>query len=250
MEGFGYINQQQKPAMTTQVPKIQVGRFGFGTVTKVRRDLGVFVDIGLPDKDVVVSLDYLSQLKELWPKEGDQLFIGLEVDDKDRIWGILADENTFLSMMKQVKREDNWQNKEVHATVYRLKLAGTFVITDDYYQGFIHPSERYKEPRLGEKITARVVGISPHGYLNLSLKPRAYEVIDDDANMLLTFLQMAPDHKIPFTDKSNPEAIKQEFGISKGQFKRAIGHLLKARRIKQEDGYTILIENTLKSDSE
>lgn len=250
VEGFGYVNQQQKLAFSTVIPKIQVGRYGFGTVTKVRRDLGVFVDIGLPDKDVVVSLDYLSELKELWPKEGDRLFIGLEVDDKDRIWGVLADENIFLSMMKRVKKEDNWQNKEVTATVYRLKLAGTFVITDDYYQGFIHPSERFKEPRLGEKVKARVIGISPHGYLNLSLKPRAHEVISDDANMILTFLNMSPEHKIPFTDKSSPEAIKAEFGISKGQFKRALGHLLKARLIRQEDGYTILIDNPLNSSKE
>jgi predicted RNA-binding protein (virulence factor B family) len=43
-------------------------------------------------------------------------------------------------------------------------------------------------------------------------------VIGDDAAMILTFLERAQDHKIPFTDKSDPEAIKQTFGISKGQF--------------------------------
>lgn len=243
VEGFFYINQNQKYSFTTKIPAIRMGHYGFGTVKKVRRDLGVFVDIGLPDKDIVVSLDYLSELKELWPKEGDRLMISLEVDEKERMWGILAPENIFLGLAKKIQNKEKWQNKEISGTVYRLKLAGTFVLTDDYYQGFIHPSERYQEPRLGQHIQARVIGISSHGYLNLSLKPRAYEVIDDDAQMILTFLNRSPEKKISFTDKSDPEEIKATFGISKGQFKRALGHLMKAKKIKQEKGYTILIEN-------
>ena len=60
-----------------------------------------------------------------------------------------------------------------------------------------------------------------------SLKPRSHEVISDDALMILTFLERANDHQIPFTDKSSPDEIKQTFGISKAQFKRALGHLMK-----------------------
>lgn len=242
VEVFFYVNLHQKNACTTQIPHIRIGRYGFGTVKSVRRDLGVFVDIGLPDKEVVVSLDILPELRELWPKEGDKLYITISVDDKQRIWGILADENILLSLMKRPLVEQDWQNKEVEATVYRLKLAGTFVITSDFYQGFIHPSERFNEPRLGQTLKARVIGLSPHGYLNLSLKPRAYEVIDDDAQMVLTFLQRSPEGKLPFTDKSSPELIKAQFGISKAQFKRAIGHLLKEKLIKQEDGFTVLLD--------
>ncbi len=47
------------------------------TVTEVRKDLGVFVDVGIPDKEIVVSLDVLPELKELWPKKGDNLYIKL-----------------------------------------------------------------------------------------------------------------------------------------------------------------------------
>ncbi len=35
-------------------------------MTDVRRNLGVFVDIGLPDKDIAVSLDELPTMHELW----------------------------------------------------------------------------------------------------------------------------------------------------------------------------------------
>ncbi|MFD2387742.1 CvfB family protein [Enterococcus rivorum] len=239
VEGFGYLNQKQEPEMTTVIPSSRVGQFAFGTVTGTRKDLGAFVDISLNDKDVVVSLDELPMMRELWPKKGDQLMISLKVDNKDRIWGELADEKIFKAMSKVGTEE--MKNKDLSGIVYRLKMAGTYILTDDFYIGFIHPEERFQEPHLGETVNGRVIGVRPDGILNLSLKPRAHEAIGDDAAMILTFLERAADHKIAFTDKSNPEEIKQTFGISKGQFKRAIGNLLK-QRIKQEDGYTILID--------
>ncbi|MDF9446059.1 DNA-binding protein, partial [Limosilactobacillus mucosae] len=101
------------------------------------------------------------------------LMMALKVDDKNRIWGQLADESVFEAIAN--RPDPRMKNKDVKATVYRLKMAGTFVITDDYCLGFIHPSERDQEPRLGQRISARVIGLSSHGSLNLSLKPRAYQ---------------------------------------------------------------------------
>jgi len=121
-------------------------------------------------------------------------------------------------------------------------LAGSYLLTEDFHVGFVHPSERYQEPRLGEVVKGRVIGVRPDGVLNVSLKPRAYEAISDDAAMILTFLERAADHQIPYTDKSTPEEILQTFGISKGQFKRAIGNLFKQRLIEQKDGVTKLIK--------
>ncbi|EOH98516.1 hypothetical protein UAW_01112 [Enterococcus haemoperoxidus ATCC BAA-382] len=240
VEGFGYMNQKQEPEMTTLIPTARIGQYAFGTVTGTRRDLGAFVDIGLKDKDVVVSLDELPVMRELWPKKGDQLMVALKVDNKERIWGELADEKIFKAMAKPGTEE--LKNENISGIVYRLKMIGSFVLTDDFYIAFIHPSERYQEPRLGERVNGRVIGVRPDGTLNISLKPRGYEAISDDAAMILTFLERSADHKIPFTDKSNPEEIKQTFGISKAQFKRAIGNLLKQGKITQETGFTILKE--------
>ncbi len=242
VRGFVYENENHQLQMTCQhIPTVQVDHYDFGTVVGVRRDLGVFVDIGLPNKDIVVSLDDLPNLKHLWPQKGDRLMMALKVDDKNRIWGQLADESVFEAIAN--RPNPRMKNKDVKATVYRLKMAGTFVITDDYCLGFIHPSERDQEPRLGQRISARVIGLSSHGSLNLSLKPRAYQAIGEDAQMLLEMLRRTPDHTLPFTDKSDPEAIRQEFGISKGQFKRAVGHLLKARMVSMVNGKLILIKD-------
>ncbi|MBU5585155.1 DNA-binding protein, partial [Enterococcus sp. S181_ASV_20] len=64
VEGFGYVNQKKEAIFTTIIPQVRIGHYAFGEVTDVRRDLGVFVNIGLPDKDMVVSLDEMPSMKE------------------------------------------------------------------------------------------------------------------------------------------------------------------------------------------
>lgn len=241
LEGFGYQNQKQQNIFTTKIPSVRKDHQDFAEVIASRKDLGVFVDIGLKDKEIVVSLDELPEMRQLWPKKGDQLLVSLKTDEKDRVWATLAEDVDFLAMSKAATKEE-MHNKNVSGIVYRLKLVGTFFITDERYIGFIHPSERFEEPRLGEKVSGRVIGVRPDGMLNVSLKPRGYEVISSDAQMILTFLKRSEEGKIPFSDKSTPESIQETFAISKGQFKRALGSLMKEKMIKQEDGWTILIK--------
>lgn len=245
--GFAYENEAHDFQMTRDAPAAQVDHYGLGTVVRSQRTLGVFVNIGLPNKDIVVSLDDLPDIMELWPQQGDQLMIALREDAKHRLWGVLADGDVYQAIAQPAKK--HMQNANVVARSYQLKLVGTRVITENYELGFIHPSEREREPRLGEELHARVIGVHDDGTLNLSLRPRTYEAIDDDAAMLLASLEHAAEGRLDFSDKSDPAAIKAYFGISKGQFKRAIGHLLKARKITQHDGALWLVDSDKTSDT-
>ncbi|MFD1125896.1 S1 RNA-binding domain-containing protein [Lentilactobacillus raoultii] len=232
--GFTYENEQHKMQITRQIPKIRRDHYAFGTVVKGKFGLGVFVNIGLPNKDVVVSMDDLPTVTQLWPREGDQLLISLTVDNKARIWGHLADEEIFEAISRPVK--GHIQNQNLKARAYRLKLSGTRLLTEDYHLAFLHPSERLAEPRLGEEVSARVIGTLRDGSINLSTRPRAYQEIGEDAEMILAALEHTETKQLPFSDKSAPEDIKTYFGISKGAFKRALGHLLKEKLITQQDG--------------
>src|SRR5699024_10675967 len=89
-------------------------------------------------------------------------------------------------------------------------------------------------------VSGRVIGVREDGVLYISLLPRAYEVLDDDASMIFTLLKRAPDHRLPYHDKSDPDDIRQYFGISKGQFKRAVGRLMKHRLLLQDKDGTYL----------
>ncbi|PWG01109.1 CvfB family protein [Levilactobacillus bambusae] len=239
-KGFAYENETHHMQLTRNAPKVQVDHYAFGTVVRTQHNLGVFVNIGLPNKDIVVSVDDLPTIAEIWPQTGDQLMIAIRVDSKHRMWGVLADEEIFQAIAQPGNK--HMMNRDVEVIPYRLKMAGTRVISKGYQLGFVHPSEREREPRLGEPLKARVIGIHQDGSLNLSLKPRAYQAIDDDSAMLYAALQHSQTGSLPFTDKSNPDEIKAYFGLSKGAFKRAVGHLLKDRQIVQKDGQISLVE--------
>lgn len=240
VQGFAYSDLHQKLRLTTLPISATRDSYGWGVVTEVRRDLGVFLDTGLPDKQVVVSLDVLPEIKELWPKKGDKLYVSLEVDKKDRIWALPAPAEVFQKLAGPAY--DNMQNEKLRAIVYRLKLSGTFVyLPDNNMLGFIHPSERYTEPRLGQELEARVIGYRQvDRTLNLSLKPRSFEMLEADAQMILTYLE-GQGGFMTLNDKSSPAEIKATFGISKGQFKKALGGLMKAGKIKQDASRTELI---------
>lgn len=240
VKGFVYTDMKQRPRMTTKEVAATRSSFGWGEVTEVRRDLGVFVDTGLPDKQVVVSLDFLPDLKELWPKKGDQLYVRYDVDKKDRIWALPALQEDFQGLAGPAY--DNMQNQNLRAIVYRLKLTGTFVyLPDQNMLGFIHPTERFTEPRLGEELQVRVIGYRRvDRTLNLSVKPRSFEMLENDAQMILTYLESRGGF-MTLNDHSSPGDIRATFGISKGQFKKALGGLMKAGKIKQDELGTELL---------
>ena len=238
--GFVYVDKDDHRRLTTLEQKATNEHYGWGTVTAVRKDLGAFVDTGLPGKDVVVSLDDLPLEKDQWPKVGDQLYVKLIVDRKERIWGHLAWHEDFWNLAGP--GYDNMQNQDLRAIVYRNKESGTFVyLPDNNMLGFIHPNERFSVPRVGQELQVRVIGFRKEDRsLNLSAKPRAYEMLDADSQMILAYLQ-SMGGKMAFNDKSNPDEIKATFGISKGQFKKALGGLMKAKKIKQSPEGTELI---------
>ena len=238
VQGFIYENLHKKAKMTQFLPFAQKDQYGWAKVTQIRGDLGVFVDIGLQDKEIVVSLDDLPYDKARWPKKGDRLLVRLETDEKERIWAKLADDDVFQQLSSRFPSD--LINKDLKVTVYASRLVGAFAISDEYYLTFIHESQMAQPLRLGQTIEARVIGISQYSRLNLSTLPRAFEEIDDDAQMILMSLARTPDHTLPFSDKSDPSEIKNHFGISKGAFKRALGHLLKADYISENK-----IDNTI-----
>ena len=199
IKGFLYDNKQHNREMTQFLPFAQEDQYAWSKVTEVKYSLGVFVDIGLPDKDIVISLDDLPYDKERWPEVGDQLLVHLETDEKDRIWAKMADENIFEQLAAHFP--DGMNNKDVFGTVYSAR---------------------------------EVVGVSQYGRLNLSSLPRSFEEIDDDAQMILMSLRRKKDKTLPFYDKSDAEDIKSYFGISKSAFKRALGHLLKGKYIVED----------------
>lgn len=235
--GFVYLNRKGELCASINIPAASLQSFGRAKVVDVDHSNGVFVSIGLPDKDVLISIDDLPDHPNDWPKEGDELIIKLSCDNKNRLWGKLAvDEDLiqggFINYERKFKRNDT-----VSGIIYHLGKNGSFVLLDEGRFAYLHNTEIEESIHLGQKIFGRVIGFGSHDRINISLLKNAYARIDDDAQMILAAIRFTPNHKLAITDSSTPDEIKNQFGISKSSFKRAVGHLLKKQLIVKEDGY-------------
>ncbi len=215
---FVYPSRSGKLFATPNIPEVTYDRVGL--------DIGFSREIPLLGED-------LPKVRSVWPKEGDELFITLRRDYSGQLFARLATETVVASLYS--KAEKNMKNKDIEAYPYRLMRVGTFLLSKDGYKIFVHESERNTEPRLGEKVTLRVIGIKDNGEINGSFLPRAHERMDADGQAILDYIEN--NGYCEFTDKSSPEDIKAVFGMSKGSFKRAVGRLFKNKIIMiEEDG--------------
>ena len=65
----------------------------------------------------------------------------------------------------------------------------------------------------------------------MSLREKAYLQIGEDARKVMQVIESF-DGALPFNDKASPEVIRCEMGMSKNEFKRAVGNLLKNGKIR------------------
>ncbi|PXW91833.1 hypothetical protein DES38_104269 [Streptohalobacillus salinus] len=238
VEVYLYHDKKQQLIATTTLPHVRFDIFDWAEVTEIKEGLGVFVDTGT-SRHVLVSSDDLPELRSIWPEVGDVLYVTLKLDKRGRLLADPVREEDF---------EGNWDiapeslfNQDIKGRVFRSGREGAVVITEEGYRGFIHNSERKRDPRIGEWIEGRIIKVKEDGSLNISLLPRKQDAQATDAATLLAYLE-AHDDEMSFDNKSEPELIQTTFNMSKAAFKRAIGLLLKERLIKQSDGKTYLIK--------
>lgn len=235
VEVFLYVNRRKELTATMRMPNMTFGTFGWARVIRSEPREGVYVDIGSSFEVLVNGAD-LPQIKKLWPQQGDELYMTLRTDLGGNIFGRLATEERVLEVIS--KADPSLFNANLTARPYRLLPVGSFLLTiPENHRIFVHESEQKAEPRLGEEVTVRVIDVHSDGTLNGSLLPRIEERLSEDAETIYTYL-MDIGGKMPFTDKSSPEEIREMFKMSKGSFKRALGNLMKSRKIVQEDGWT------------
>ncbi|MCD5322865.1 MULTISPECIES: CvfB family protein [Pontibacillus] len=233
---FLYHTKKGTMAATMSIPTISFERYDWVEVKEAVRRLGVFVDIGI-SKDILVSEDDLPLFEQVWPQAGDKLFVCLSKDQKGRLLAKPATENVMEGYSEPAP--ESVLHQFISGHIYRSTKVGSFLMTEEGYRGFIHYSERKEEPRLGEWVKGRVIDVKSVGSINVSLRPVKEEALGQDAEDILAFMNERGG-KMFFTDKSDPEEIRDTFDISKAAFKRALGRLLKQGKIEQNDGLTTL----------
>jgi predicted RNA-binding protein (virulence factor B family) len=128
------------------------------------------------------------------------------------------------------------KDAEVEGEIYEISQNfGAFVAVDYLYSGLIPAKEIYQELKVGEVVSARVAAVKPDGKLDLALRKKAYQQMGEDAEQILAIIAERYGGTLPFTDKTAaPEDVRQIFRMSKNEFKRALGRLLKEKKIRIE----------------
>lgn len=219
LEVFIYRDSSDRLIATTNEAKLSLGEVALLTVSQVSK-IGAFLDWGL-EKDLF--LPFREQTKQL--RAGDECLVGLYIDKSDRLCATMK-VYTYLRSDSEYKKDDR-----VEGHVYEIsKNFGAFVAVDDKYSGLIPLKEMYGNIQVGDLVTARVTGVKEDGKLDLSVREKSYLQIGKDTVKILKALEEY-DGVLPFNDKASPETIRREMQMSKNEFKRAVGHLLKEGKI-------------------
>jgi len=219
---FVYLDSEDRPIATTREPKLSLGEVTFLEITAIT-PIGAFVDWGLP-KELLIP--FAQQSRELFA--GERQPIGLYVDNTGRLAGTMF-VTDMLAHRPPAVELDEWIPGEAWRNDPDI---GLFAILERSYIGLV-PSSEPHNLRRGDVTKFRVSHILPDGKLVLSLREHAHKAIESDAAKILAVLTTPNPPDVG--DKSDPELIRELFGLSKKAFKRAVGRLLKESSVTLDD---------------
>lgn len=227
---FVYLDSDDRVIATTAEPKVERGEVAFLEIVSVT-SIGAFADWGL-GKELLIP--FAEQAREL--AAGERHPIGLYVDKSGRLAGTTFVTDMLGGVPSGVAR-DEWIAGEAWRNDPDI---GLFVILERTFVGLVPASEPHRLRR-GEASKFRIAHILPDGKVVLSLRQHAHKEQEADAARILEVL--ARPRAPAVGDRSDPETIRALFGLSKKAFKRAVGKLLKERRVTLDDaGCVVLLD--------
>jgi predicted RNA-binding protein (virulence factor B family) len=227
LDVFIYLDSEERPIATTNVPLLALGEVAFLEITDIT-PIGAFANWGL-GKELLIP--YAEQARELFI--GERQPIGLYLDKTSRLAGTM-----FVSDMLAERPRRAQLNEWIEGVAWRNDPdIGLFAILERSFVGLVPASEPHRLIR-GEPAKFRVAHVQPDGKLVLSLREQAYKVRISDGEAILAVLSRPNAPQIG--DRSDPETIRELFGLSKKAFKRAVGGLLKAKQVRlDENGHVV-----------
>ncbi|MBC2655484.1 GntR family transcriptional regulator [Pseudomonas sp. MSSRFD41] len=217
---FVYLDSADKLIATTEKPKVQVGEFASLKVVEVN-SIGVFLDWGL-SKDLL--LPYSEEKRQL--NAGDYCVVHVYLDRHTRRITATARLDRYLD-----KTPANYQaGQEVDLLVVESTDMGFKAIINNKHWGLIHKNEVFKFLRSGMQEKGFIKELRADGKISLSLQPVGAQAASSLNAKILAKLR-ENNGTLEVSDKSDPALISRLFGVSKGNFKKAIGALYKQGQI-------------------
>lgn len=228
---FIYRDSEDRLIATTLQPALELYEFGLLKVTAVA-PFGAFLDWGL-EKDLLVPLS--EQSRPL--REGDEVVVCVVPDtETDRLIG-----TTKVGQYLEYDRIPYQSGQEVDLLIYERSDLGYNAIIDNHYRGLIYFNEVFQPVRIGDRVKGYIKLVRPDKAIDLSLQPLGYtRSIDQNTEKVLATIR-EKDGFLPLTDNSDPSLIYAELGMSKKNFKKAVGALYREKIIRiEEEGLPLL----------
>jgi len=220
IEVFVYRDSKDRIISTTRRPKILLGEFGHLKVADITK-VGAFMEWGL-EKDLL--LPYNEQTTKI--QKGRDYLVYLYLDKSDRLCATMK----IYPLLKV--GSDHKIGEWVEGYVYQINPElGAFVAVENLYHGLILMKDADVDIQCGDKVNARISEIRNDGKLILTPNRQAYKEIPKDAILILTKMN-ENQGLLPYNDHTNPHIIKKELNMSKSSFKRAVGKLLKEKKVR------------------
>ncbi len=223
---FVYLDNEERPIATTLKPFLDLNTFGYLHCSDVTK-YGAFMDWGL-EKQLFVP--FKEQARPM--KIGNWYIVYLYLDEiTNRLVGS-SKTNRFVQNDELTVEAF----EEVDVLITHLTDKGANVIINGVHKGLIYNEDIFEDIRTGDRIKAFIKNIRPDKKIDLVLQRPGYRSIEPNANFILDELKAAGGF-LAIHDKSDPDTIKNELGMSKKSFKKAIGTLYKDKQINlKEDG--------------
>jgi hypothetical protein len=226
---FLYLDSEDRLIATTERPKIQVGGFASLKVAAIN-SIGLFLDWGLP-KDLL-----LPHSEEKRPLQvGDYCVVHAYLDKRSKRITATARLDRYLDLVPASYAV----GEEVELLVVEKTDLGFKAIINGKHWGLIHKNEVFRFLRPGMQEKGFIRELRTDGKISLSLQPVG-QALGDLGEQILEALRQH-DGRIEVGDKSPPELVAKLFGVSKGNFKKAIGGLYKRGLIVIQDDCIALV---------
>ena len=227
---FVYKDSEDRPVATTETPVAMVGEAAYLLVKEVN-NIGAFLDWGL-DKDLF--LPFREQAEHVEPGRYYLVYIFLDFASKR----IAATTN----LNKFIKNRDVELklNQEVDLLITYENEVGIRVIINQKHWGILFKNEIFNKIEKGTHVKGFVKKIREDGKIDVALQKQGIDAAKDVCDILLDKLK---EHKgfLPLSDVTPPEVIHQILGISKKNFKKAVGILYKEGKIELKENLIRLV---------
>lgn len=226
---FVYTDSEDRLIATTEVPYAVVGDFAYLQVKDVN-NAGAFLDWGIPGKDLLVP--YSEQKARM--KQGGIYLVYVYLDDASKRVVASAKIEHFIGNVIPEYRP----GQRVSALIVEHTPIGYRAIVDNRHWGMIYDNEIFRPLELESTVKAFVKSVREDYKIDLTLSDRAVKRVGDLSDRILEAIDAAGG-ELRVTDASTPDEIREAFECSKKDFKKAVGHLYKEKKILLGEGIIV-----------